>query len=67
MGTYVDRPIIFSLMECQIPIRSEQNLYVYKKECLSVKRISIVLHMFTAGADVLGCYESDRLWFLLIW
>ena len=21
--------------------------------------------MFTAGADVLGCYESDRLWFLL--
>ena len=21
--------------------------------------------MFTAGADVLGCYKSDRLWFLL--
>ena len=20
--------------------------------------------MFTAGADVLGCYKSDRLWFL---
>ena len=22
-------------------------------------------HMFTAGADVLSCYKSDRLWFLL--
>ena len=21
--------------------------------------------MFTAGTDVLGCYKSDRLWFLL--
>ena len=21
--------------------------------------------MFTAGADVLGCYKRDRLWFLL--
>jgi len=27
--------------------------------------MGIVLSMFTAGADVLGCYKSDRLWFLL--
>ncbi len=25
----------------------------------------VKIHMFTAGADVLGCYKSDRLWFLL--
>ena len=24
----------------------------------------VKIHMFTAGADVLGCYKSDRLWFL---
>ena len=24
------------------------------------------IHMFIAGADVLGCYKSDRLWLLLV-
>ena len=28
-------------------------------------RIKVVLNMFTAGIDVLGCFKSDRLWFLL--
>lgn len=37
MGTYVDRPITFSLMECQIPIVEIENLlnnyYLGERTC----------------------------------
>ena len=38
---------------------------VCKREYYVANRIKVVLNMFTAGTDVLGCYKSDRLWFLL--
>ena len=38
---------------------------VCKREYYVANRIKVVLNMFTVGTDVLGCFKSDRLWFLL--
>ena len=42
-----------------------RQISVCKREYFVTNIIKVVLNMFTAGTDMLGCFKSDRLWFLL--